>query len=136
MATSKWHYVKLDPDNPDLNKACFGRPALKAMMPASHGPQDDCIVDKIEQFAKELREPGTSAPERLMALQFLLNFVGDIHDPLFAVERDDQSGRCVGGSPAREQDPGSAERLLGGRLWSPRRRERTRPRPPSRSPPG
>ena len=59
-ATTKWHYVKLDPDNPDLNKACFGRPALQAMMPASHGPQDDCIVDKIEQFAKELREPGTS----------------------------------------------------------------------------
>ena len=73
VATTKWHYVKLDPDNPDLNKACFGRPALQAMMPASHGPRDDCIVDKIEQFAKELREPGTSEPERLMAVQFLLN---------------------------------------------------------------
>ncbi|MBV8504307.1 MAG: S1/P1 Nuclease [Alphaproteobacteria bacterium] len=95
VATWNWHYVKLDPDNPDLNKACFGRPALRAMMPASHGPQDDCVVDKIEQFAKELREPGTSESERLMALQFLLNLVGDIHDPLFAVERNDQSGRCV-----------------------------------------
>ena len=75
------------------------------MMPASHGPQDDCIVDKIEQFAKELREPGTSQPERLMALQFLLNFVGDIHDPLFAIERNDQGGRCVGGSPAGSKTP-------------------------------
>ena len=27
VATSKWHYVKLDPDNPDLKQACFGRPA-------------------------------------------------------------------------------------------------------------
>jgi len=104
-ATSKWHYVKLDPDNPDLNKACFGRPALRAMMPASHGPQDDCIVDKIEQFAKELREPGTSDPERLMAVQFLLNFVGDIHDPLFTVERSDQSGRCVAVLPPGSKTP-------------------------------
>jgi S1/P1 Nuclease len=97
--------VKLDPDNPDLSKACFGRPALRAMMPASHGPQDDCIVDKLEQFAKELREPGTSAPERLMALQFLLNLVGDIHDPLFTVERNDQSGRCVAVLPPGSKAP-------------------------------
>jgi hypothetical protein len=105
LATSKWHYVKLDPDNPDLNKACFGRPGLQAMMPASHGPQDDCVVDKIEQFAKELREPGTSAPERLMALQFLLNLVGDIHDPLFTIERNDQSGRCVAVLPPGSKTP-------------------------------
>jgi hypothetical protein len=104
-ATTKWHYVKFDPDKPDLNKACFGRPALRAMMPASHGPQDDCIVDKIGQFAKELREPGTSEPERLMALQFLLNLVGDIHDPLFAVERGDQSGRCVAVLPPGSKTP-------------------------------
>jgi len=95
MATSMWHYVKLDPDNPELQKACFGRPALQAPTPASHGPQDSCIVDKIEQFTKELREPGTSGTERLMAVQFLLNLVGDIHDPLFAIEHNDQSGRCV-----------------------------------------
>ncbi len=105
VATTQWHYVKLDPDNPDLNKACFGRPALQAMMPASHGPRDDCIVDKIEQFAKELREPGTSEPERLMAVQFLLNFVGDIHDPLFAIERNDQSGRCVAVLPPGSKTP-------------------------------
>jgi hypothetical protein len=75
------------------------------MMPASHGPQDDCIVDKIGQFAKELREPGTSDPERLMAVQFLLNLVGDIHDPLFAVERGDQSGRCVAVLPPGSKTP-------------------------------
>lgn len=94
-ATSKWHHVGLDPGNPDLSKACFGKPGLQPMMPASHGPQDDCNVDKIEQFAKELREPGTSATEQLMALQFLLNLVGDLHDPLLTIEHNDQSGRCV-----------------------------------------
>src|SRR5215471_12534600 len=93
--TSKWHYVRLDPDHPDLTKACFGKPALPLMAPASHGLQDDCAVDKIEQFAKELRDPATLPGERLMALQFLLNLVGDIHDPLNTIEHNDQGGQCV-----------------------------------------
>jgi S1/P1 Nuclease len=99
-ASMKWHYVKLDPNAPDLNKACFGRPALLAPRPASHGPQDNCIIDKIEQFAKELRDPTTLASERLAALRFLLNLVGDIHDPLYAIERNDQNGRCIAVVPA------------------------------------
>lgn len=95
FATTKWHYVKLDVDNPDVTKACFGKPALPSMAPASHGLQDDCIVDKIDQFSKELRDPATLPGERLMALQFLLNFVGDIHDPLNTIEHNDHEGRCV-----------------------------------------
>src|ERR1700736_1431279 len=94
-ATAKWHYVKLDAANPDLTKACFGKPALPSMAPASRGSQDDCVVDKIEQFAKELRDPATLSGERLLALQFVLNFVGDIHDPLNAIEHNDNGGRCV-----------------------------------------
>src|SRR5437660_3882941 len=94
-ATAKWHYVKLDATNPDLTKACFGKPALPSMAPASRGLQDDCVVDKIEQFAKELRDPATLPGERLMALQFVLNFVGDVHDPLYTIEQNDEGGRCV-----------------------------------------
>jgi hypothetical protein len=95
FATTKWHYVKLDVNNPDLTKACFGKPALRSMAPASHGQQDDCIVDKIDQFAKELRDPATLPEERLMALQFLLNFVGGVHDPLNTIEHNDKEGRCA-----------------------------------------
>jgi len=105
VATSKWHYVKLDSDNPDLKKACFGRPGLPALVPASHAPQDNCAVDKIEQFAKELRDPETSGSERLMALQFLLNLVGDIHDPLYTIERGDQGGHCVAVLPPGAKSP-------------------------------
>jgi S1/P1 Nuclease len=105
VASSNWHYAKLDANNPDLNKACFGRPALPSLRPASHGPQDNCIVDKIEQFAKELREPNTSESERLMALQFLLNLVGDIHDPLYLIEHNDQGGRCVAVLPPGARTP-------------------------------
>jgi hypothetical protein len=104
-ATTKWHYVKLDASNPDLTKACFGKPALPSMAPASHGLQDDCIVDKIDQFARELRDPDTLPGERLMALQFLLNFVGDIHDPLYTIEHKDQEGRCVAMLPPGAKAP-------------------------------
>jgi hypothetical protein len=112
-ATSKWHYVKLDLGNPDLTKACFGKPALPSMASASHGVQDDCIVDKIEQFSKELRDPETLPGERLMALQFLLNFVGDIHDPVHAIEHNDHEGRCVGLLP-----PGAKTPLRLSAYWS------------------
>ncbi|MGC2202459.1 MAG: S1/P1 nuclease [Stellaceae bacterium] len=104
-ASSKWHYVKLDPGDPDLNKACFGRPALSALRPASHGPSDNCVIEKIGQFAKELRDPATSPSERLMALQFLLNLVGDVHDPLYAIEHHDQSGRCAAVLPPGGKAP-------------------------------
>jgi uncharacterized glyoxalase superfamily protein PhnB len=51
---------------------------------ASLGPADDCIVDKIDEFTAELESPATSDPERRLALQFLLHFVGDVHQPLHA----------------------------------------------------
>jgi hypothetical protein len=104
-ATTRWHYVKLDAANPDLTKACFGKPALPSMAPASHGLQEDCVVDKIDQFAKELRDPDTFPGERLMALQFLLNLVADIHDPLNTIEHNDQGGRCVALMPPGSKTP-------------------------------
>jgi hypothetical protein len=105
VASTNWHYAKLDPTNPDLTKACFGRPALDSLRPASRGPQNDCIVDKIEQFAKELREPKTLESERLADVQFLLNLVGDIHDPLYLIEHNDQTGRCIAVLPPGAKTP-------------------------------
>lgn len=94
-ATTAWHSARLKADNPDLAAACFGRKPLPEGYPASHGPQDNCSADKIEQFAKELRNPETSPHERLAALQFLLNLMGDLHDPLHAIDHADQGGECV-----------------------------------------
>jgi hypothetical protein len=105
IATSSWHYVRLDPDNPDVKRACFGRPGLPASTPASHGPKDACAIEKIEQFAKELRSSETSAHERLLALQFMLNLVGDLHQPLGAIDRKDQGGQCVAILPSGAKTP-------------------------------
>jgi nuclease S1 len=94
-ATGAWHSTRFSPDNPDLARACFGRTPLPSGYPASHGPQENCSVDKIEQFATELKNPETSPGERLAAVQFLLNLVGDLNDPLHAIDRGDQGGDCV-----------------------------------------
>jgi hypothetical protein len=94
-ATGPWHVTRFGQDNPDLGRACYGRNPLPEGYPASHGPRENCSVDKVEQFAKELRDPATSAGERLAALQFLLNLVGDLNDPLLAIDHGDQGGECV-----------------------------------------
>src|SRR5216683_123049 len=66
-ATGAWHSTRFQPDNPDLARACFSRPPLPAGYPASHGPKDNCSIDKITQFAAELKNPETSPGERLAA---------------------------------------------------------------------
>ena len=59
-ATSNWHTVRLQPDSPDVAAACAGRKPLPAGYPASHGPRDNCVVDKILQFEAELQHTDTS----------------------------------------------------------------------------
>jgi hypothetical protein len=102
--THDWHFVDLELGHADLTSACFGRPPLPAGRRASNGPAHDCVVDKIEEFSAELGNPSTSALERRRALQFLLHFVGDVHQPLHASDDQDQGGNLKlasgGGIPA------------------------------------
>ena len=80
--TAQWHFVDTELGSPDLKAACFGYPA--ASDPASAGPATDCAVDKIREFTAELASPTTAPAERLLALKYLLHFVGDAHQPLHA----------------------------------------------------
>jgi S1/P1 Nuclease len=50
------------------------------------------VVDKINQFAAELSDRTTDASEQLVALKFLLHFVGDLHQPLHAADDHDAGG--------------------------------------------
>jgi hypothetical protein len=88
-ATWLWHFVDIELDQPNLAAACSGHPSLPPRVPASKGPRRACVVDKIDQFAAELGNPGTSASEQLLALKFLLHFVGDLHQPLHAADDRD-----------------------------------------------
>jgi hypothetical protein len=98
--TAAWHFVDIEVDRPDLASACFGFPALGGGQLASAGPPQDCIVDKIEEFELELSNPATPQAERILALKFLMHFIGDLHQPLHAADHDDRGGNCIGLSPS------------------------------------
>ena len=93
--TAAWHYVNIEIAAPDLDAACFHFPPAGDNLPASFGPPQDCVVNKIEQFEAELRDPHTAPAERAVALKFLVHFVGDLHQPLHAADHDDHGGNCV-----------------------------------------
>ena len=92
--TASWHFVDVEVDHPDLNQACFGFPASPVGR-TSAGPASDCVVNKVAEFAAELHNPATTPVERLLALKFVLHFVGDLHQPLHASDNHDRGGNCV-----------------------------------------
>jgi len=61
------------------------------------GPCKDgnCVSVQITRQAKLLRDRHTPRLARLQALLFLVHFVGDLHQPLHAGERDDQGGNKI-----------------------------------------
>ena len=91
--TASWHFVDQELVGPDLKTACFDYP--KASAPPSDGPTQDCVVNKIGEFAKELSDPSTPDSERILALKYILHFVGDVHQPLHASDNHDRGGNCV-----------------------------------------
>jgi hypothetical protein len=92
QATRQWHFVDIELSQPDLASACFGHPPFPPGVSASKGPPQACVVDKINQFAAELGNPAIDASEQLLALKFLLHFVGDLHQPLHAADDHDAGG--------------------------------------------
>src|SRR5262249_9609694 len=83
--SSGWHYVDIPKDAPGFSQPrdCF-RPQDK------HKDADtdhhNCVVDRIEIFQKILGDGNASRESRLEALKWLVHFVGDLHQPLHAVE--------------------------------------------------
>ena len=73
-----WHYQNVDICKPfDLTPAC---------------KDGDCVSAQIERQAATLRNRHAPARERVMALAFLIHFVGDLHQPLHAGDKGDKGG--------------------------------------------
>ena len=87
-----WHFVDTEIHGGTLDVACFGFPAVASGTPASQGPDPDCVVNKIKEFAAELASPTTSDTEKVVALRFVMHLVGDIHQPLHASDDMDKGG--------------------------------------------
>ena len=69
--TGPWHYVDIPPDS------------------GGYQPQDcpdnNCVVARIDQFARILGDPGQPFAARSEALKFLVHFVGDLSQPFHAM---------------------------------------------------
>jgi hypothetical protein len=89
--TEHWHFANIERDGSvDLDAACIGHPAPAPK--ASEGPAQSCVVDRVNAFAAEVRNPATDTDERRVALQFLLHFMGDLHQPLHVSDDHDHGG--------------------------------------------
>jgi nuclease S1 len=81
--TLAWHYINIcRQDTPaDEHARC---------------PAGSCLTAKIDQFADNLRF-GKKDPKWDSAAQlgFVINFMGEIHQPLHAVTNADMGGKCV-----------------------------------------
>ena len=101
QATREWHFVDIELNDHGVDAACFAHPELPSGAFASAGPAHACIIDKIEQFRREFAAPNSPKAERLIALQFLLHLIGDLHQPLHASDDHDR-----GGNDKRVEAPG------------------------------
>ncbi len=76
-----WHYQNVDVCGAfDLKAAC---------------KDGNCVSAQIERNARLLADRSVPARERLMALAFLIHFVGDLHQPMHAGDHHDLGGNRV-----------------------------------------
>lgn len=73
-----WHYQNVDVCKPfDLKAAC---------------KDGNCVSAQVERNLKLLKDKKIPVRERLMALAFLVHFMGDLHQPLHAGDKGDLGG--------------------------------------------
>ncbi len=80
-----WHFVDIPKDSAGFSEErdCY-RPDEKR--PSSQTDHHNCVVDRITLFKEILADKNASQPDRLEALKFLVHFVGDIHQPMHAID--------------------------------------------------
>lgn len=77
--TSRWHYVNIG--SPDC--------AYEVERDCRNG---DCVVEAIQRQSAILADRSKPKAERLLALKFIVHFVGDVHQPLHASNTHDRGG--------------------------------------------
>ena len=80
-----WHFVDIPKDASGFSEErdCF-RPQDKHKN--ADTDHHNCVVDRIEMFQKILGDEKASRADRLEALKWIVHFVGDLHQPLHAID--------------------------------------------------
>lgn len=73
-----WHYMDAD--------------VCKPFDPTPSCKDGNCVTAQIERNARLLKDRKLPLRERVMALAFLVHFVGDLHQPFHVGDRGDQGG--------------------------------------------
>jgi hypothetical protein len=108
-----WHYINIPRTATRRTKITQWCPEI---WPASGGRSAaGCVVEAIRHFAEILQDRSRPDADRAEALRYLIHFVGDLHQPLHAINDQDQGGNC---DPVRFAGDGSATNLHS--LWDSR----------------
>ena len=80
-----WHFVDIQKSSTGFSQPrdCY-QPNEK--YPYSMTDHHNCVVDRINMFRDVLANKNAPQQDRIDALKFLVHFVGDIHQPLHAID--------------------------------------------------
>lgn len=80
--TAPWHYVdiELTSQRYDSARDC---------------PNDDCIVERVKQQIRILKDRSADESNRIEALMFVMHLIGDLHQPLHCSDNHDRGGNQV-----------------------------------------
>jgi hypothetical protein len=81
--STNWHFVDIPYERNTYD------PAVDCKRDPKFG---DCIINAIERSRATIADCSKPPKERAEALKFLVHFVGDIHQPLHAAERNNDHG--------------------------------------------
>ena len=79
--TAPWHYVDVPLDEPRYDARFSGDVAAKG-----------CVVDKINEFRRVIKDKSKSVEDRRFALRFLLHCIEDLHQPCHVGHNHDKGG--------------------------------------------
>ncbi len=83
--TGPWHYVDIPEGTTTYvrDRDCPPQPGVKLGSP--NDTWRDCVVDRILFFEQRLGDTALDPADRAVALKYLVHFVGDLHQPMHAM---------------------------------------------------
>jgi hypothetical protein len=83
--TYNWHFVDIP----------YGNATYDAARDCAPTEKGDCVIAEIERARHVLGDTAQPAIQRSEALKYLVHFVGDMHQPLHAIDNHDRGGNDV-----------------------------------------
>lgn len=81
-----WHFtdIPIAADGYDRSRDCV-----------NPSGDDQCSVEQIQRMVAVLQDPTATQQDQAQALEFLVHFVGDLHQPLHSSDNNDEGGNLL-----------------------------------------